>query len=341
MKAAASGQNAKLQALLANGADINFTDKATGRTALIESAIAGHADTATLLIEHPAELDRTDAALGFTALGWAAHEGHLRLVESLLAAQAAMDLTHCPFKHTPLMMAARAGHLDIVIALLKAGADVHLQSGDARNALSMAQQGGHANIVETLKKQGARLPQVPAETSIPWPAVSAEELDVDDTDPASVLRGFLLAMHRWETTATTPAKPPCDMTGQDPQLDIPWPTIGGNPAVFIKQIALTHAEMNTLGGQVAKELYLFGGCVKTGISHPKYGELRAVEYLIVEQSLDGAALIDHPLAQRKVAQRDVNFRHPAVAYKRPVSRDGLQQPQPIQFDLTDWRFPLR
>lgn len=199
LKAAAAGQNAKLENLLASGAEIDFTDRATGRTALIEAAIAGHADTAGLLIDNAASVDCTDAVLGYTALGWAANEGHTQVAERLLAAQAAVDLTRCEFQQTPLMLAAREGHHAVVLALLAAGADVHAQSGDACNALAMAEARGHAEIVEALKQHGARPPAPAVETSIPWPAVSADLSDVDDADPASVLRGFLLAMHRWET----------------------------------------------------------------------------------------------------------------------------------------------
>lgn len=199
LNAAASGNIAKLDSLLASGAEIDFADKATGRTALIEAAIAGHADAARWLIDNAAGLDRTDRILGYTALGWAANEGHAQIVESLLAAQAAVDLTRCEFQRTPLMLAAREGHQALVLALLAAGADVHAQSGDACNALAMAEARGHAGVVEALKQHGARPPAPAVETSIPWPAVSPDLSDVDDADPASVLRGFLLAMHRWET----------------------------------------------------------------------------------------------------------------------------------------------
>ena len=199
LKAAALGHNAKLEGLLASGVDINFTDKATGRTALIESAIAGHADTARLLIENAASLDCADDVLGYTALGWAVHQGNMHIVETLLAARASVDLTECEFQQTPVMIAAREGHHDIVVALLAAGANVHLQSDNARNALSIAEERGRTDIVGTLKKQGALAPASPAEISISWPIVSADLSDVDDADPASVLRGFMLAMHRWET----------------------------------------------------------------------------------------------------------------------------------------------
>ncbi|WP_300630407.1 ankyrin repeat domain-containing protein [Pseudomonas sp.] len=199
LKAAASGQNEKLLSLLDGGADIDFVDKMPGRTALIEAAIAGHAHTVNVLIARGASLDKTDQTLGFTALGWAADQGNLQIVDALLVAQAAVDLTAYEYQQTPLMIAAREGHADVVAALLAAGANVHVQTGIGDNALSMAGARNHAEIVALLQQHGALAPIAPEEYSMPWPGVAADLSDVDDSNPASVLRGFILAMHRWET----------------------------------------------------------------------------------------------------------------------------------------------
>lgn len=199
LKAAASGQNEKLLNLLDGGADIDFVDKMPGRTALIEAAIAGHAQTINLLIARGARLDKTDRTLGFTALGWAADKGDLQVVDVLLVAQAAVDLTAHECHQTPLMLAAREGHANVVAALLAAGANVHLQTGRGDNALSMADACNHAEIVALLRLHGALVPVPLKEFSMPWPGVVADLSDVDDSNPASVLRGFILAMHRWES----------------------------------------------------------------------------------------------------------------------------------------------
>ncbi|WP_296266479.1 ankyrin repeat domain-containing protein [Pseudomonas sp. UBA6562] len=199
LKAAASGQTPQLQTLLANGTHIDFTDKATGRTALIEAAIKGHTEAVKVLIENGADRDATDDVMGYTVLGWAASEGHTPLVHFLLEAGTSVDLTTSIAGRTPLMDAASGGHDMIVAALLSAGAKVHLQTGDGRNALSIAQERGHASVVALLLEHGAVAPVMPEESYLPWPSVSPDLSDIDDTDPASVLRGFLLAMHRWET----------------------------------------------------------------------------------------------------------------------------------------------
>lgn len=67
----------------------------------------------------------------------------------------------------------------------------------------------------TLQAYGAAPPLPPVEISIPWPAVSLDASDVDDTDPVSVLRGFLLAMHGWETDCYEQSQRQSDDEGLD------------------------------------------------------------------------------------------------------------------------------
>ena len=91
----------------AGGADIDFADKAPGRTALIEAVIGGHADAVRLLVARGAKLNATDRTLGYTALGWAARSGNLSIVEQLLAAGASVEVTASEFQLAPLMVAAK------------------------------------------------------------------------------------------------------------------------------------------------------------------------------------------------------------------------------------------
>jgi hypothetical protein len=218
LKAAAAGQTTKLEGFLDGGADIDFADKAPGRTALIEAVIGGHADAVRLLVARGAKLNATDRTLGYTALGWAAHSGNLSIVEQLLAAGASVEVTASEFQLAPLMVAAQTGRAEVIAALLAAGADLHRQTGDARNALSMAEGNGHAQAAALLRRHGAQAPIPPAESTLPWPVVADDLADIDDADPASVLRGFILAMHRWETECARQ----CSACGVD-QLD--WTAI--------------------------------------------------------------------------------------------------------------------
>ncbi len=199
LKAAAAGQLATLESLLDGGADPDFADQAPGRTALISATIGGHADAVRLLIARGANLGATDRTLGYTALGWAAYAGAGAIVDQLLAAGTPVDLNTSKFELSPLMVAAQAGHAEVVARLLAAGAALHQQTGDARNALSMAEANGHAETAALLRRHGAQAPAMPEASALPWPALADDLSDIDDADPASVLRGFILAMHRWET----------------------------------------------------------------------------------------------------------------------------------------------
>ncbi|MET1078871.1 MAG: ankyrin repeat domain-containing protein [Pseudomonas sp.] len=197
LKAAAAGRIATLQTLLEAGIAIDFADRMPGRTALIEATIAGQTDTVEFLLKQGANPDCTDAATGSTPLSWAAMQGYVEIIDLLLTANAQVDKDNSPFKHSPLMGAAQNGHLDVVTRLLAAGANLHGQTVNGRNALSRAEESGHTEVVALLKAQGARAPVPLKESTLPWPVADGGE--IDDSEPASVLRGFILAMHRWET----------------------------------------------------------------------------------------------------------------------------------------------
>ncbi|MGB4812753.1 MAG: ankyrin repeat domain-containing protein [Methylophilaceae bacterium] len=198
LKAASAGKIDKLTALLADGADINYADKMPGRTALIEATIASHAQTVRFLIAQGANVNLTDQALGNSALAWSAYNGDLAIAQQLLAAGALVDITNSKFQLTPLMTAAQQGKSDVVQLLIKAGANLNLQTGNGRNALSMAEANRHLDTAILLKQLGAILPTPIQETALAWPEVNADLSNVDFSNPASVLRGFILAMYQWE-----------------------------------------------------------------------------------------------------------------------------------------------
>lgn len=196
LAAAQTGAVEQLKALSA-GAPLDWVAKSgPGRTALSEAALRGHLSCVQVLLEAGATVDWVDQAMGFTPLAWAASEGHLACVQALLAAGASVD--H-PSKAglRPLMVAAGNGHLEVVRVLLEAGASVAAQSTTARNALSFARDGHHEAVEQFLLAQGAKPPIEPEEPSIPWPLSEP----VDRSQPAQVVRGFMLAMHRWEVWA--------------------------------------------------------------------------------------------------------------------------------------------
>ncbi|MDR1322515.1 MAG: ankyrin repeat domain-containing protein [Gracilibacteraceae bacterium] len=205
-KATASGDMEKLKARLDAGDDIESRDKGTGRTALLEAVIAGHRDVAALLIEKGADLGVSCKAVGMDCLGWAVETGHGELVDDLLAW--GMDPNRVPAASfvgaPPLMIAARQGFVDIARRLVDAGADPGALDRAGRSALSLAEERDHAETVAFLKTLPGSAPvPPPAPEAIPWPAPDYELGGPipDGASPAKITRGFILAMHRWETDA--------------------------------------------------------------------------------------------------------------------------------------------
>jgi ankyrin repeat protein len=184
MWAAAHGNTAIAQALLAKGANVNARTSYGINSALTVSARKGDARVVRVLLEHGAEINRNGEALveaarrghrevvqvllaggmdvnaktysGTTALIAAAHEGHAELVELLLARNAGMNAKGS-FGRTALIEAASQGHTAIVRALLSRGANVHIneKGDDGRTALIWAAYGGHAEIAQALLTSGA------------------------------------------------------------------------------------------------------------------------------------------------------------------------------------------
>jgi uncharacterized protein len=121
-EAVAAGDEAKLRAALAGGADVNAEDS-TGRA----------------------------------ALGLAARIGNVKMIEALVAAGARLE-SEDPIGYTPLMEAARDGRVDAATKLIDLGADVahrSQKSGLSLTALHLATAGGHGDLVRLLVARGA------------------------------------------------------------------------------------------------------------------------------------------------------------------------------------------
>lgn len=200
--AAEAGDLDKVSALLAAGVDVNWTGKSgAGRTALSEAALNGHAEVVRLLIASGADLNWQDRGMGMTPLGWACHSGHLKTARILIEAGADLDLPTPKFLLSPLMCAAISGYESVIRLLLDAGANIHALTADGRNALACAEKNGHGAIAEALKERGAVPPPPVIETYLSWPDVGEDLSNVDYARPESVLRAFILSMHRWEAEA--------------------------------------------------------------------------------------------------------------------------------------------
>ena len=214
-RAAEKGDLHKLKERLEAGDDMEARDKGTGRTALLEAVIAGHAPAVLYLLEKGADINASCKAVGLDSLGWAVEQGNVELV--MLFLQKGSDPNRIPensfLGRSPLMIAAQKGLLDIVKILLNAGANQGYQDAQGEAAIHLAGRSKRTEVVELLETIEGADPALPPEPeALPWPAVEwetqaphynfAQTIPIpDDASPAQIVRGYILAMHRWETSA--------------------------------------------------------------------------------------------------------------------------------------------
>ncbi|CAH1249879.1 LRRIQ4 [Branchiostoma lanceolatum] len=122
LRAAARGDEVRVQQLLAEGVNVNAAD-----------------------------------GDGWTALHWAAGDSHTGTVQALLTAGATADARNISrfSKRTPLHYAALNGHTGPVQALVTAGADINARDDTKRTPLHYAADKGYPECVKILLKTGA------------------------------------------------------------------------------------------------------------------------------------------------------------------------------------------
>lgn len=130
LDAVSKGDFARMQALLAQGANVNAGDK-DGTTPLMMAAINGHVSVVQAILDKGADVNARDKD-GFTALWDAASEGHLQVVHVLLARGADVN--------------ARNNEGKTILSELEHGFLAH--PGVSREAIK--------NIINALKRAGAR-----------------------------------------------------------------------------------------------------------------------------------------------------------------------------------------
>lgn len=177
--AAARGDNALVEKLLAHGADANTleyegrnghqsqTKSAMGRdSVLIRAAEQGHLEVVRQLIAAGADVNYR-GFLGKSVLYAAVEQGRVSVVEMLLKNGAHAGQASAA-GITPIMQAAKSGNHRLIQVLLDKGADINVierpELGYARDgdgsggmtALMFAARGGHQAAVELLLKAGAQ-----------------------------------------------------------------------------------------------------------------------------------------------------------------------------------------
>ncbi|PXX40310.1 ankyrin repeat domain-containing protein [Undibacterium pigrum] len=203
IKAASEGKFDKLVTRLEQGDEIESIHKGTGRSALAEAALNGHADIVHHLLTLTAKFDEPDKAMSYTPFLWACAQGHLPVARLLAEHGANVGFSSKPHGWTALMVAAANGHAEVVQFLLGLGVEPGTLSSDGRNAYSMAVKNRRQHIADILAQAGATTPEPPAApVYLPWPA-SIGDAGVDSSNAASVLQHFILAMHQWEKDAAS------------------------------------------------------------------------------------------------------------------------------------------
>ena len=137
-----------VNALLAEGVDVNIPERYTATSALWIAAQGGHADIVRTLILAGANVNYEGRGV---ALYIASEHGHDEVVEILIAANANVNIQTVDLGYTALFQAASKGHYEVAKKLLNKGAEVnHQASIDGTTALMMAAYNGHFHLVQLL-----------------------------------------------------------------------------------------------------------------------------------------------------------------------------------------------
>jgi ankyrin repeat protein len=151
--AAARGDKAAVQALIAKKADVNVPQN-DGATALHWAVFKGDKELVDALIRAGANAKAANRA-GSTPLWLASVNGDAAIIKALLVAGADPN-EKLPLGRTPLMTAARTGNVEAMKVLVEAGADVNAKETlRGTTALMWAADEGHAPALKFLIDNGA------------------------------------------------------------------------------------------------------------------------------------------------------------------------------------------
>jgi ankyrin len=153
IRASMDGDMAKVQELLASGANLDTVDE-EGYTSLHYASVIGHVDIVRLLIAKGANPDTTNIH-GVTPLHHASFSGNTVIAQLLIEKGADVNVADLWIDNTPLHAASEKGHVDMARLLIEKGADVNAVNSARKTPLINASEKGHVDIVRLLIAKGA------------------------------------------------------------------------------------------------------------------------------------------------------------------------------------------
>lgn len=140
-----SGDLGRVQALLAEGANLEARLPATGsfndlHTALLLAAREGHTEMVLALVKAGADVNAVEPTFGAVPLHKATYNGHVEITRALATAPGIdLDFQGYTNGYTPLLDALWHGFAECAEVLLKAGASWRLSGHDGLSALQLAE----------------------------------------------------------------------------------------------------------------------------------------------------------------------------------------------------------
>ena len=151
MKAVQNGDEAAVERLITQGADVNELD-GEGNAPVIMAAYLGHAGILRRLLDAGGDLTALDPGMKATALHAAAYAGHAGTAAILVERGIDVDKQGPHNGYTALHDAIWQGNTDVARVLIDAGARLDLKSNDGHTPLEFARARRRRDIAGLIER---------------------------------------------------------------------------------------------------------------------------------------------------------------------------------------------
>jgi ankyrin repeat protein len=152
MKAVQKNDLAAVNALIAQGADVNALDP-NGDAPLVMAAYGGHTDIVRALLAAGADVAAVDPGMKATALHAAAYAGRTEAAKVLIAYHIDIDKQGPQNGYTALHDAIWQNNIDTAKVLIEAGANLHLTSHEGETPLQFAKSHRRTEIAQLIERK--------------------------------------------------------------------------------------------------------------------------------------------------------------------------------------------